>query len=101
MCSKISCQDQPGRWIGDNVLCHLEEVEYLQQTGRPGCMVFLDISKAYDRFSRPWVLDCMSSMGFGECACKWVSIMLQNTSATGDFLFFFFGVQGNCPPSVR
>ena len=23
----------PGRWIGDNVLCHLEEVEYLQQTG--------------------------------------------------------------------
>ncbi len=31
----------PGRWIGDNVLCHLEEVEYLQQTGQPGCMVFL------------------------------------------------------------
>jgi len=30
----------PGRWIGDNVLCHLEEVEYLQQTGQPGCMVF-------------------------------------------------------------
>ncbi|KAL3162558.1 hypothetical protein ABBQ32_010210 [Trebouxia sp. C0010 RCD-2024] len=22
----------PGRWIGDNVLCHLEEVEYLQQS---------------------------------------------------------------------
>ena len=22
----------PGRWISDNVLCHLEEVEYLQQT---------------------------------------------------------------------
>ena len=26
----------PGRLIGDNVLCHLEEVEYLQQTGQPG-----------------------------------------------------------------
>ena len=38
----------PGRWIGDNVLCHLEEVEYLQQTGQPGCMVFLDFSTAYD-----------------------------------------------------
>ena len=25
----------PSRWIGDNVLCHLEEVEYLQQTGQP------------------------------------------------------------------
>ncbi len=75
----------PGRWIGDNVLCHLEEVEYLQQTGQPGCMVFLDFSKAYDRLSRPCVLDCMSNMGFGERACKWVSIVLQNTSATAAF----------------
>ena len=72
----------PGRWIGDNVLCHLEEVEYLQQTGQPGCLVFLDFSKAYDRLSRSWVQKCMSSMGFGQNACKWVSIMLHNTSAT-------------------
>ena len=75
----------PGRWIGDNVLCHLEEVEYLRQTGQPGCMVFLDFSKAYDRLSRSWVLQCMSSMGFGQNACKWVSIVLQNTSATAAF----------------
>lgn len=75
----------PGRWIGDNVLCHLEEVEYLQQTGQPGCIVFLDFSKAYDRLSRQWLLRCMSSMGFGHNACKWVSIMLQNTTATAAF----------------
>ena len=67
------------------MLCHLEEVEYLQQTGQPGCMVFLDFSKAYDRLSRSWILQCMSSMGFGQNACKWVSIMLQNTSATATF----------------
>ena len=47
----------PGRWIGDNVLCQVEEVEYLQQTGQPGCMVFMNFSKAYDRLSRLWVLD--------------------------------------------
>jgi len=75
----------PGRWIGDNVLCHLAEVEYLQQTGQPGCMGFLDFSKAYERLSRPWVLDCMSNMGFGERACKRVSTMLKNTSATAAF----------------
>ncbi len=75
----------PGRWIGDNVLCHLQEVEYLQQTGQPGCVLFLDFSKAYDRLSRPWVLDCMSNIGLGERACKWVSIMLENTSATAAF----------------
>ncbi|KAL3153592.1 hypothetical protein ABBQ38_011580 [Trebouxia sp. C0009 RCD-2024] len=55
---------------GDNVLCHLEEVEYLQQSGQPGCIVFLDFSKAYDRLSRSWVQKCMSSMGFGQNACK-------------------------------
>ena len=54
----------PGQWICDNVLCRLEEVEYLQQTGQPGCMVFLNFSKAYDRLSRPWVLYCMSIMAF-------------------------------------
>ena len=75
----------PGRWIGNNVLCHLEEVEYPQQTGQPGCLVFLDFSKAYDRLSRSWVQKCMSSMGFGQNACKWVSIMLHNTSATATF----------------
>ena len=58
----------PGRWLGDKVLSHLKEVEYLQQTGQPGCIVFLGFSKAYDRLSRPWVLDCMSSMGFGPRA---------------------------------
>ncbi len=75
----------PGRWIGDNVLCHLEEVENLQQTGQPGCMVFLDFSKAYDRLSRPWVLDCMSNMEFGQRVCKSVSIMFENTSAKAAF----------------
>ncbi len=29
----------PGRWSGDSVLCHLEEVECLQQTGQPTVVV--------------------------------------------------------------
>ena len=70
---------------GYNVLCHLEEVEYLQQTGHPNCMVSLDFSKAYDRLSRPGVLDCITNMGFRKRACKSVSIMLENTSATAVF----------------
>ena len=60
----------PGRWIGDNVLCHLEEVEYLQQAGQPGCIVFLDFSKAYDRLSRSWVQKCMSGSPGGQLPYK-------------------------------
>lgn len=37
----------PGRWIGDNVLYHLEEVQYLEETGTEGCVVMLDSEKAY------------------------------------------------------
>ena len=46
----------PAPWTGANVLWHLEVVEYLQQTGQPGCIVF---SKAYGRLSRSWVQKCM------------------------------------------
>ena len=45
-------------------------------------MVCLDFSKAYDRLGRPWVLDCMSNMGFGKRVCQWASMML---------FFFFLG----------
>ncbi|CAL8466245.1 g5781 [Coccomyxa elongata] len=39
----------PKRWVGDNVLAHLEEISYLQETQEPGVMVFLDFEKAFDR----------------------------------------------------
>ncbi len=44
--------------------------------------VFLDFSKAYDRLHRPWVLQCMASMGFGPQACQWVRLMLHSTQAS-------------------
>ncbi len=42
----------PGRWIGDNVLFHLEEIDYCQAEQVPACVVFLDFEKAYDRLDR-------------------------------------------------
>src|SRR5689334_7297073 len=38
----------PGRDIADNVLHHLEEIDYLEEVQQPGCIVFLDFGKAYD-----------------------------------------------------
>ena len=65
----------PGRWIGDNVLAHLEEVDFLETRGEPGCMAFLDFAKAYDRLDRGWVLRCMESLGLGPSARRWVSLL--------------------------
>ena len=71
----------PGRWIGDNILCHLEEIDYLERTHQPGCVVFLDFEKAYDRLDRGWLLRCMHALGFGAGATRWVSVLLAGTQA--------------------
>jgi exonuclease III len=65
----------PDRWIGDNILAHLEEVDYLESAQQPGCLVFLDFSKAYDRLNRGWVDKCMAALGFGPAARRWVSLL--------------------------
>jgi hypothetical protein len=61
----------PGRWIGDNILQHLEVVEYCNAEQLPGCIMFLDFEKAYDR--RGWIVA-------GSCdACStWASRPRRN-----------------------
>ncbi|GAB4822218.1 hypothetical protein N2152v2_009264 [Parachlorella kessleri] len=72
----------PGRWIGDNVLYHLEEVQYLLEAdGMEGCVVLLDFEKAYDRMVRGWIYQVMQRMAFHEPAVRWVRIMLAGTVA--------------------
>jgi hypothetical protein len=55
----------PGRWIGNNVLAHLEEISYYEDTQLPGVILFLDFEKAFDRMDRGWIERCMSTVGFG------------------------------------
>jgi hypothetical protein len=71
----------PHRWIGDNVLSHLEEIDYCTYVDEPGCQIILDFDKAFDRLNRGWVLRCMETLGFGQGAQKWVSVLLANTCA--------------------
>ena len=71
----------PGRWIGDNILHHLELVDYCLSEATPGCILFLDFEKAYDRVDRGWLLKCMQSLGFPQQAVRWVQLMLAGTRA--------------------
>ena len=71
----------PGRWIADNVLAHLEEMEYLETAKEPGCIAFLDFSKAYDRLDRQWVLKCMQKLGFRASALRWVGLLYTQLTA--------------------
>jgi len=71
----------PGRWIGDNVLAHLEEIDYCQACHVEGCILFVDSAKAYDRLDVGWLLRCLQHLGFGPNACRWVSILHFNRQA--------------------
>ena len=59
----------PDRWIGDNVLAHLEEIGYLEKTLQPEVMLFLDIERPSTAMAR--IEPCMSAVGFGPSCC-WV-----------------------------
>jgi len=71
----------PGRWIGDNVLFHLEEIDYCQAERVPACVVFLDFEKAYDRLDRGWLFRCLDRVGFPEELSRWVQLMLKDAEA--------------------
>ena len=71
----------PKRWVGDNVLAHLEEISYLEDTQQPGVIVFLDFEKAFDRLDRSWIEQCMAAVGFRCGAQRWVHILHTGTTA--------------------
>ena len=72
----------PGRWIGDNVLAHLEEIDYLMAAQEPGVIVFLDLAKAFDRIDRAWLLRSLEALGMPAGARRWVQVMHGGTCAT-------------------
>ena len=71
----------PKRWIGDNVLFHLEEISYLEEAGQEATVVILDYEKAYDRCNRDWIFQVMEHMGFPELSVRWVRLLLAGTMA--------------------
>ena len=75
----------PGRWIGDNVLYHLHEVDYLDVAQLPGCAIFLDFEKAYDRQDRDWTMMCAERLGFGDGVRRWFWLLMSGTTGRVSF----------------
>ena len=75
----------PGRWIGDNILLHLEEVDYLGAVQQPGAIALLDFAKAFDRLDRQWLDSSMAALGFGPDARSWVRLLLAGSQASVSF----------------
>ena len=90
----------PGRWIGDNILFHLEEIDYCAATQQPGLILFLDWAKAYDRLDHAWVLQAMARLGFSGASLRWAGIMMRGITGrvlNGGSLSPPFSVRGGLP----
>ena len=75
----------PGRWIGDNVLFHLELMDYLDRVDVPGVAIFLDFAQAYDRVHRGWLLRSMEALGCTPSMLRWVGVMFGGTQGVVRF----------------
>jgi exonuclease III len=89
----------PGRWIGDNVLFHLEELDYVAYTHTSACVVGIDYNKAYDRVHRGWLQRCMEALAVPAPAQRWINLLLQGSRAQiiyNGFLSRAFPVLAGC-----
>lgn len=97
----------PGRDIADNIMYHLEALDWLEESGQPACTVHLDFRRAYDVMLRLWIFEVMRAMGFPRRAVLWVQVLLAGTCAqvslNGHYTDAFpvrRGVQQGSPLSV-
>jgi hypothetical protein len=77
-----------GRWIGDNVLFHQGLADWLEldvgADGQPqqgAALLCLDIEKAYDRVSRPWLHATVAALGFGPHMQLWCRLLTAPSTA--------------------
>ena len=99
-----------GRRIGDNILFLQLLPQVLRRNGAKGVgpstagIAFLDFQKAYDTVSRRFLLAVMRAVGAGEELCRWVQLILGDTSSSAavngfvsERFSYAAGVRQGCP----
>ena len=83
--SSIVSEDQAGFVKGRNIASHLrlfdDMIKYLNQTNKPGTLIALDFSKAFDTLSKPCILDALEMFKFGPKFQNLVNTVMKNTQS--------------------
>jgi hypothetical protein len=69
-----------GRSIQDNFLPVQQLTRSLHHTKEPHILLKLDISKAFDSISWPFLIDMLQHLGFGRIWCNLISLLLCTSS---------------------
>lgn len=69
-----------GRFIQDNFMLVQQMACYLHQQKQPRILLKLDITKAFDSVSWPFLLEVLRKLGFGQIWCDIISGLLTSSS---------------------
>jgi len=69
-----------GRFIQDNFMLVQQTARYLHQQKQARVLLKLDITKAFDSVSWPFLLEVLRKLGFGQIWCDIVSGLLSSSS---------------------
>lgn len=81
-----------GRFIQDNFMIVQQTVRYLYQQRQPRLLLKLDISKAFDSVSWPFLLEVLQHLGFGTIWRDIISGLLASSSTQ----VLVNGIPGDC-----
>ncbi|GJR49138.1 RNA-directed DNA polymerase, eukaryota, reverse transcriptase zinc-binding domain protein [Tanacetum coccineum] len=89
----------PGRSIQDNILLTREMLKgYNRKNGPQRCALKIDLQKAYDTVSWPFLEKCLKQFGFHEKMVKWIMTCVTSTTFSlwinGQAYGYFIGARG-------
>lgn len=82
-------------------------IDYLKVKHKPGILLALDFSKAFDSISRKFLLTAFKRFGFGTEFIKWVSVLMENNRSSiiyngwvSESFHISRGIRQGCPFSA-
>lgn len=68
------------RSLHDNFVLVRQSLKMLSQLGAPRVMLKLDLTRAFDSISWPFLFEVLRQYGFGNRFCEWIAILLSSAS---------------------
>uniref|UniRef100_A0A453SZ45 Reverse transcriptase domain-containing protein n=1 Tax=Aegilops tauschii subsp. strangulata TaxID=200361 RepID=A0A453SZ45_AEGTS len=83
LCSLVStCQNAfiPRRSLHDNFILVRQSARLLHQLGAPRALLKMDLARAFDTMSWPFLFEVLRQYGFGHRFMEWIAILLSSAS---------------------